>query len=235
MEQLKKIAEKIDSLSLRERAIVFIGVIAVIISLWDSFLISPLEADQKKLIADLNIKNAERLVLTTRLQELIKQSQQDPDAKNLAKLKALRSKIIDVQAELESSTDNLVSPKEMPKVLETVLHKTVGLTLLSLRSLGVTPLVAKEETNATTKSNDDNKAGNETKLTADNIDNAYRHGLRIEFKGDYFTTLNYLKNLEELEWGFYWDNFKLSVNEYPDATASIEIFTLSLQQEWIGV
>lgn len=235
MEQLKKIVEKIDSLSLRERAIVFIGVIAVIFSLWESFLTSPLETEQRKLIADLNIKNAERLVLNTRMQELIKQSKQDPDAENLAKLKALRSKIINVQAELESSTDNLVSPKDMPKVLETVLHKTGGLTLVSLRSLGVTPLVAKVETEATTNINDDNKDKNETKLTADNIDNAYRHGLRIEFTGDYLTTLNYLKSLEELEWGFYWDNFELSVIEYPYASASIEIFTLSLQQEWIGV
>jgi MSHA biogenesis protein MshJ len=235
MEQLKKIAEKIDSLSLRERAMVFIGVIAVIFSLWDSFLISPLEAEQKEMIADLNKKNAERLVLNTRFQELIKTRQKDPNAANLARLKALRSRLIDVQAELESSTDNLVSPKDMPKVLETVLHQTDGLTLISLRSLGVTPLVAKEKIEATTKSNDNNKAGNEIKLTADNIDNAYRHGLRIEFSGNYLTTLNYLKSLEGLEWGFYWDNFELSVSEYPDASASIEIFTLSLQQEWIGV
>jgi MSHA biogenesis protein MshJ len=232
MEQLKKIAEKIDSLSLRERAIVFIGVIAVIFSLWESFLISPLEAEQKILIADLNKKNAERLVLNTRMQELIKQSKADPDAENLVKLKTLRSKLIDVQAELESSTGNLVSPKDMPKILETVLHKTGGLTLVNLRSLGVTPLVAKEETETTTKSNN---ISNETKLTADNIDNAYRHGLRIEFLGDYLTTLNYLKSLEELEWSFYWDNFELTVNEYPEANAAIEIFTLSLRQEWIGV
>lgn len=235
MEQLKKLAEKIDALSLRERAIVFVGIIAVIFTLWDSALMAPLQLEQKSAIASLNKKNAERIVLITRVQESIKQSQIDPDAENLAKLKALRSKLINVQADLESSTDKLVSPKEMPKILETVLHKTGGLTLTNLRSLGATPLIIKEEAEAEEKANDASTDKSETKLTAENIDNAYRHGLRIEFSGGYLTTLDYLKSLEELEWGFFWDNFELNVKEYPDASASIEIFTLSLKEEWIGV
>ena len=128
----------------------------------------------------------------------------------------------------------------MPKILETVLHKTGGLTLVNLKSLGVTPLITKaepnEKTDADKKENISSENTNtENKLTAGNIDNAYRHGLRIEFVGDYLTTLSYLKSLEELQWGFFWDNFQLSVSEYPDANAAIEIFTLSLNREWIGV
>lgn len=232
MEQLKKIAEKIDSLSLRERAMVFIGVIAVIFTLWDSFLMSPLELEQKNAIASLNKKNAERMGLITQVQGAMEKNQIDPDTENIAKLKSLRSKLINVQADLESSTDKLVSPKEMPKILETVLHKTGGLTLNNLRSLGVTPLVSKED-----DENTNNKNLNEgaKKLTADNIDNAYKHGLRIEFSGEYLTTLDYLKSLEELEWGFFWDNFELNVKEYPETKVSVEIFTLSLNEEWIGV
>jgi len=235
MEQLNKIAEKIDGLSLRERAIIFIGLIAVIFTVWDSLLLSPLEAEHKKLTAELNKKNADRLVLNTRLQVLIKESQVDPNVESLAKLKTLRSKLIDVQAELETSTGNLVSAKDMPKILETVLHKTGGLKLVRLKSLGVKPLITKENTGSANDTKNNIDADTEMRLTADNVDNAYRHGLRIEFLGDYITTLNYLKSLEELEWGFFWDNFQLSVKEYPEANAAIEIFTLSLKQEWIGV
>lgn len=233
MEQLKNIAEKINNLSLRERAMVFIGLIAVIFTVWDSLLISPLELEQKKILSELNKKNAERMLLVTKIQELLQLSKEDPDAENVAKLKTLRTRLIDVQAELESSTDNLVTPNDMPKILETVLHKTGGLTLNNLRSLGVTPLVAKEESETDIDNVKASAGGN--KLTAENIDNAYKHGLRIEFNGDYLTTLNYLKELEALEWGFFWDGFELNVGEYPDANASIEIFTLSLKEEWIGV
>jgi MSHA biogenesis protein MshJ len=230
MEQLKNIVEKIDELSLRERAIVFIGLIMVIIFLWDIFLLSPLELEQKKIVSSLSKKNADRMVLLTQYQNSIKQNQIDPDAENMERLKELRFKVINVQAELESSTENLVTPRDMPKLLETVLHKTGGLTLVNLRSTGVTPLIEKEEIK-----NEEKSTGNETKLTAENIDNAYRHGLRIELIGDYLTILKYLKSLETLEWGFYWDNFELNVNEYPEATTSIEVFTLSLQEAWIGV
>ena len=232
MEQLKKIAEKINSLSLRERAMVFLGLVAVMFTLWDSLLMSPLAIEQKKVLAEINKKNAERLVLVTKMQKFFEKNKEDPDAESLERLKILRTRLIDVQAELESSTDNLVTPSDMPKILETVLHKTGELTLNNLKSLGVTPLVSKEssEKNVVNQSIEDEK-----KLTTDNIDNAYKHGLRIEFSGDYLTTLNYLKQLEELEWGFFWDGFELNVGEYPDAKASIEIFTLSLKEEWIGV
>lgn len=232
MEHLKNIADKINNLSLRERAMVFIGLIAVIFTLWDSFFMSPLALEQKKILADINKNNAERMVLVAKIQESIEKSNEDPDAENVEKLKVLRTRLIDIQAELESSTDNLVTPNDMPKILETVLHKTGDLTLNNLKSLGVTPLVAEKEPE---KDVEDKSVEDETQLTADNIDNAYKHGLRIEFNGDYLTTLNYLKRLEELEWGFFWDNFELNVGEYPDAKASIEIFTLSLKEEWIGV
>ncbi len=231
MEQLNKLSEKIDALSLRERAVVFIGIVVVIFSIWDSFLISPMEAEQKILIANLNEKNAERLVLVNRFQKLMETSKENPDADNIAKLKILRSRLINVQADLELSTDSLVSPEDMPKILETVLHKIDGLTLLNLKSLGVSPVITKDEAEATAANNNNN----DKKLTADNLDNAYKHGLRIEISGDYLTTLNYLRSLEELEWGFFWDKFNLTVNEYPDANVVIEIFTLSLKQEWIGV
>ena len=194
---------------------------------------APLAADHKKVVADLNIKNAERLTLNIKLQNLIKDSKKDPNAENLAKLKSLRSRLIETHAQLQTSTADLIVPRDMPKILETVLHKTGGLTLVKLKSLGVQPLFVEEDQDAKGKKpslQQDNK-----KLTADNIDNAYRHGVRIELKGDYLTILSYLKSLEELEWSFFWDNFEFQISEYPEANAAVEISTLSLQQEWIGV
>jgi MSHA biogenesis protein MshJ len=233
MDKLKNIQVKIDSLSLRERAVIFIGILAVLFSVWDAVLMAPMSKQQKKMVSDLNSKNTERLVLSTRMQGLVKQSQEDPNKANLGRLKSLRSQLVNIQAGLEVSTQNLVSPKEMPKLLESVLHKTGGLTLLSLKSLGAKPLIVKAE-EGDEKASQTVKATNKN-LNADNIDNAYKHGIRIEFKGDYFTTMEYLESLEQLEWGFFWDNFEFSVTDYPEAKAAIEIFTLSLREEWIGV
>lgn len=235
MEQLNKLAEKIDSLSIRERAMVFIGVLVVLFTAFDWALFTPLEQEQKLIVANLNEKNAERLILVSKVQDLMKSNKIDPNADNMNRLQSLRSQLIDVQADLETSTTSLVSPKDMPKILETVLHKIGGLTLRNLKSLGVTPIVAKDETLKDIDTEKTINVDDENKLTAENIDNAYKHGLRIEITGDYLTTLSYLKSLEELKWNFFWDNFNLTVNEYPDANVTIEIFTLSLNKEWIGV
>lgn len=232
-ERLKQLANRIDALSVRERAIIFFGLIAVLFSLWDALLSTPLANKQKALIAEMNSKNSERLVLNTRLQELIESSQQDPDAENRKRLQLLRNKLSALESELAASTRNLVSPEEMPVLLESVLLQTRGLSLNSLKSLGVKPLVEQDEKQPSAKTPD--VAAAENNLNANNISSAYKHGLRIEFDGDYFSTMAYLKKLEELEWGFFWDNFTLNVQGYPATGAAIEIFTLSLSKNWIGV
>lgn len=233
MDKLKQLLARIDALTVRERAIVFVGLIAILFSIWDAMLTAPLANRQNTLNLQLNSKNAERLALNTRLQQMIVDGSKDPNAAKLVQLKTLRSKLVEVEAELDSSTTNLVSPQEMPRILENVLRRSGDLTLLSMKSLGVRPLLEKEEDGA-----DVNETGakrSSKALTSDNITNAYKHGLRLEFEGNYFSTINYLKSLEQLEWSFFWDNFKLDVIDYPDTRASIEIFTLSLAQDFIGV
>lgn len=230
-EKFKQLSDRIDALSVRERAIIFLGLIAVLFSLWDALLSTPLANEQKALIAELNSKNSERLVLNTRMQALIESSQQDPDAENRKRLQLLRDKLSALESELAASTRNLVSPEEMPVLLESMLMQTRGLSLNSLKSLGVKPLVEQDEKQQSSAAPSD--AGNN--VNANNISSAYKHGLRIEFDGDYFSTMAYLKKLEELEWGFFWDNFTLSVQDYPATNAAIEIFTLSLSKNWIGV
>ena len=145
-------------------------------------MISPLEAEQKNLIADLTKKNAERLVANKKLQDLIEAGKKDPDAENLAILKSIRSKLIEVQAVLASSTANLIKPKDMPKILETVLHNIGGLTLVRPNSLGLTPLITKDEPDQESKQK--HKKEKENKSTAENLDNANGHWWRSEVQGD---------------------------------------------------
>ena len=220
--------QKINERKTRERAAIFLCLVAVLYSVWDETLNSPLITKQQTLITELNNKNAERLVLNNRLQDLIAKQKQDPDADNRARLEALTVKLQELENALDASTQNLVKPEQMPKLLETVLVQTDGLTLNNIKSLGVTALI--EEVSDKQTSSDSKQS-----VDSSNIASAFRHGIRIEFSGDYFSTLNYMQKLEALEWGFFWDNFSLDVDSYPDTRATIEIFTLSLSREWIGV
>jgi len=63
----------------------------------------------------------------------------------------------------------------------------------------------------------------------------FRHGLRLELEGSYLDFLDYLDAVERLPWQLYWGTLSLNTQEYPRNEISIEIFTLSLDEDWIGV
>jgi MSHA biogenesis protein MshJ len=47
--------------------------------------------------------------------------------------------------------------------------------------------------------------------------------------------LHYLEAVERLPWHLYWTRLDFSVDEYPSNDVVIELTTLSLDEEWIGV
>ena len=52
---------------------------------------------------------------------------------------------------------------------------------------------------------------------------------------DYLDVLAYLHALESLEWRFYWRLLELESTAYPRNRVRIELSTLSLDKDWIGV
>ena len=240
MMKLSALVEKIDSLSIRERAVVMFGIIAVLYSLWDAMLMRPLENQQKVINADLQQKQATQTALNVQIQKIISGKQDDPSVALEKNLNALKKELQEINASIQTSTAHLVSPKNMAKILESVLNKTRGLTLIEVKGLGTTPLIPpdknekKQDKSAETTATEEKSA---TNGDGDNVNmgNAYKHGLRIEFEGDYMTTLNFLRQLESLESKFIWDSLVFKVEKYPQSRAAIQVFTLSLQPDWIDV
>jgi MSHA biogenesis protein MshJ len=57
----------------------------------------------------------------------------------------------------------------------------------------------------------------------------------LTLRGDYLEVLRYLEDVERLPWHIYWSRLELSVDEYPVNDVVLEVATLSLDEEWIGV
>ncbi len=223
MDKIKAYMERIDALTIRERGMVLLAVLAVMIFLWDSFLMSPLDTRQQRLQAELESKRAEISGLGIQMGQLVKQQQQDPNAEARAELQTLRQELATLDEEISSTTQELVDPARMPQLLRTVINRTAGLNLTTLEGLGVTPLMtAKQE------QSQDSAAGSGETFTA-----GYKHGMRIHFQGGYLETLEYLRKLEALEWNFFWDRIEFNVRDYPEASADIRLYTLSLTPDWI--
>jgi MSHA biogenesis protein MshJ len=115
----------------------------------------------------------------------------------------------------------------MAEVLKNVLGKSGKLTLLGLTGLGAQPLTGLPAAAQA-------PAGKpEVPPVATVV--AYRHGLRIEVAGSYLDVLAYLHGLETLPWKFLWDSVDYKVKSYPQGTATIVVYTLSLDPAWIGI
>lgn len=229
MDYLLALRDKVDDLSLRERLAVFAGVFAVTFLLWDLVFMQPLADREKQYKTRIQQMQSEQFSLNNEISDLVVESEKDPNRENREKLKRLRKELGDIESVVQASTRQLVNPDNMAMILQSVLQETRGLELLHVKGLGAKPVVEMVD-----KAADEEPVAAQAKAGSI-IDNAYKHGLRIEFEGDYLSTLEYIRALENLDWKFFWDSFEFEVIEYPRSKAAINVFTLSLNKDWIGV
>ncbi|MBF0152507.1 MAG: hypothetical protein HQL64_02065 [Magnetococcales bacterium] len=63
----------------------------------------------------------------------------------------------------------------------------------------------------------------------------FRHGMKIRLRGSYLDVVRYLKSLENMKWVIFWDSLEYAVNQYPDMTVTLSVYSLSLSRELIGM
>ncbi len=246
MDKLRYLIDKIDALSIRERGIILAAVVFIMFTLWDTLLMRPQLEENKKLLAELQIKRAEQSALNFRIQGMIRQGSDVSGDTSRARLAELKQQLAEVETSVRNSTSHLVDADKMAAILQTILSKSRGLQLIEIKGLGVTPLLAPvaavdqgqvgDAAMSDQEPVETNTASTETESVAvDAVDNAYKHGLTITLEGDYLSALAYMRELESLEWGFFWETIEYEVTEYPRGTVAITLYTLSLGKEWIGV
>lgn len=236
LERLKKQIARIDELSLRERAVILAAMLTLLFLGWYAYLIEPLKLTEKTLVSELDKKRGQLQTLNDQFTLMSDKQKQDPNAIARERLQKLREEQKQLTEELRGATANLVAPELMPEVLRSMLKSAEGLTLISMRGLGSTPLFqapadakpAKPGAPAAPAEAED------APKSPGVLDSAYKHGVQMEFSGDFFATLEYLKRLEALEWKFFWDSVTFDVQDYPQAMTTVRVFTLSLDKHWIG-
>lgn len=226
MEKLKVYQEKIDALSVRERAMILLAVVAVLIFFWNTFFMNPLEFRQSQLRSQLEVQRAQLSALNIQMRQSIAAQKIDPNAANRERLAELQTELAKLEENVRDTATDMIEPGRMPQVLRSVINQISGLTLRQLNGLGVSPLMetAAPQTEEPVVAPINN---------ASDMANAYKHGMRMKLRGDYLTTLEYLRRLQALEWNFFWDGLEFQVGEYPDAETTLTIYTLSLTSDWI--
>lgn len=221
-QKLKQLAERIDALSVRERGLVFVSVLAVLYLVAYNVVFAPLRAEQARLERDLKSKYQQVQAVDKQLNALLTATDPAADTVNRNKLAALRQQLAELDANMDRMTAGVVTPKEMAKLVEEMLTRNRNLALVKLEALPATSI--------------DGQARPAADSAAATTDVAvYRHGMRIEFKGRYFDIVEYLKTLEKLPWKVFWGEVTLEADEYPVSKVTLVIYTLSRYPGWIGV
>ena len=65
--------------------------------------------------------------------------------------------------------------------------------------------------------------------------NLYSHGIKLEFTGDYFSVLRFVEAVENMPNKLYWRSMDYKVDAYPKAAITLELYTLSINKDFISV
>jgi MSHA biogenesis protein MshJ len=225
---LEAAMSRFDRMSLRERGLVAVAGLAIVVMLWTVGLWDPIAARQQELTDELG--GLQQTMVTT-AETLDATTLNDPATVALKKEEQLRKELGDINSRLASQSAGLIPPERMVRVIQDVLARQRGVTLISLHNKPVTTLAHPKPTAepfVTTP------ASERATLEA-SASGPYVHPVELVVEGRYLDILAYLHALEALEWRFYWKLLELETVRHPTNRVRIEINTLSMDQAWIGL
>ncbi len=227
MKAVNSLAQKIDALSVRERVILFVLMLAAIWAVMDALLLAPQErvrkAEQDKITqARSKLDEAEHALA-------LRANQPDPDMDARQRLEGARAAL---QARMQTAATiqaHLVAPKDQVRVLQGLLSDQTGLQLRNLDTLPPEPVGL--------ASPDAVPDGGMKLAGAQAAGPAalYKHGVKLTLVGSYATLTRYMETLERLPLGFYWARAELDASVYPEVSLTLTLYTLSLERTWLTV
>lgn len=220
--KLNAVVEKVDNYSLRERVLLLLCAVAVLVGIWQLALEMPQERKRAQLNERLEqVANAQQAqsAQIAALSSALGQSGQEELRKERD---ALRERLSVLDEDLAALSHGLVSADQLPEILQDVLVSTTRLKLLRVRTLPVEELLL---------SSSDESGASES----DGATGVFKHSVALKVSGTYFEVLAFLQTLEGLSWRFYWDGLDYRVSDYPNAEIDIRVYTLSAEEGLLGV
>jgi MSHA biogenesis protein MshJ len=220
----RQFSDKFAIRSLRERALMTGGAIAVVVLLFDALALNPLAVQHKRLNG-----------LVAEARAAIKAGEQvlaaggetaDPDEVKRRYRDGLRKQIAEIDGKLQGLQKQLVPPDQVANLLEGVLARERGLALVSLRKL---PVQQFQTTAGSAVKSSEGKGGASAERSI------YQHSFEIEIEGSYVELHGYLAHLEKLPWQLFWGKAELDAGKHPRLILKLTVHTLSMNKVWLVV
>ena len=225
---------RIDALGLRERVVVFVMLVILMVALFDTFVLEPQFSRENTLSQQIAQDQSQSTQVQMQIETLAAAYARDPDAEKRRQLAALLQKSNQMRSSLQDMQKGLVSPDKMTTLLEDILRQNGKLHLVALHTLPVTDLLEPE------KKDDTKNGGADAQKKTDNKSPAgsnlvFKHGVEMVIEGNYLDMLDYMKALESMPWQLFWSKAQLSANESGKLTLTLTLYTLSLDKNWLTI
>jgi len=239
-EQWQAYSEKYLSLTIREQYLVLIiGIVMFFMVIFTGFVEDDLALVQTQKIKIIEL-SADNQTTAKSILLLDKALLNDPNIAIKKQIDLYEKKLLNVDENLFKLTSDLIDPIQMRYALLGLLNLQQGVKLVSFEVMPVEPIlltkpVVDEPPQAKANLDDQSKA-----LITPDLNDAvslglYRHSIRLKLTGRYFQLRDYLSQLEDLSWTFFWQKFHYQLLEYPMSELEVEIYSLSTDPEFIGV
>ena len=225
----RKWALKVDGMKLREQVLVFAVGVMLVLVLANLFLLAPLLEKQKKLSEKIAQQQDKLTGMAQEILQARRSAQLDPDAASRNRLQAIQLKSVQLSTALLVMQKGLVGPDKVALLLESILKAHGRLQLLSLKTTGGSHLNQAGVTDSAPAGKAAPAPGAKTAPAS----LLYRHDVDIVVRGRYLDLIEYLNTLETMPTQLFWGNVTLAVDAYPQATLTLSLYTLSLDQKWI--
>ena len=213
-----KISGKIDSMTLRERCIVFVAAAGTVIFAVFYFFLNPTYAKQKATLATMSQQRDMLAGVEAEIAQTMLAHTQDPDAADRARLIVARNEAQALSSSLMAMQQGMVPPERMTGLLEQILRAHRSLRLTALRTLP-------EEVPAAAAPKPGEAAAPPQLL--------HRHGVELVLQGSYPYMVAYMAALEGMQGQIFWGSAAMKVDTYPNATLTLVVYTVSLDKKWI--
>ena len=209
-QQWQQLSARVVAMSLRERWLILLAGAALLLMPAYSLLLEPTWLAYQSQIA-----RSQELATTIAQLQLENQSRQqalllDPNQPVREQQLKLTQQLVELDPQPKDQTLDLIPAERMPGLLEQMLASSGRLRLISLTSLPPKPLLDDPEQNL-----------------------LFQHGIQLRLQGSYFDIFQYLRALEGLPEHFYWRRLNYQVEQYPQASIELELYTLSSSKEFI--
>ena len=239
--QARTLARRVDALSLRERAILFVSAVALLAGVADALVLSPQFAQQKAMAQRMRQQNAELAALRQRVAQAAAPVSADdsPRGRVLSALLLVREEQAGLTRQLDalSSTPTptptpaltsgptstpmpagAAAQPDLQTLLQRVLRRHAGLTLLQLSTVDDGTSIdsnASASANANTSPRPGGQGGTEPPAAA--------RALELKLQGSYADLQRYLSEIERAVPGQRWSTWQLAARE------GVPVLTLRLK------